>query len=62
MQVEHVRPAVLRLTLHAYEIAALISTVRWVAEGGGGKLPTEAVEQLREILASYDRALTTREA
>ncbi len=56
MQVERVRPSVLRLTLHAYELAALIAAARWVAEKGEGELPAESVEQLRQVLASYDEA------
>jgi hypothetical protein len=56
VKVERVRPAVLRLTLHAYELAALIAAARLVAEKGEGELPGEAVEQLRQVLASYDEA------
>ena len=56
MKVERVRPSVLRLTLHAYELAALIAAARWAAEKGDGELPEESVEQLRQVLASYDDA------
>ena len=56
MKVERVRPAVLRLTLHAYELAALIAAARLVAEKGEDELPEEAAEQLRQVLASYDEA------
>ena len=54
MQLERVRPSVLRLTLHAYELAALIAAARLVAEKD--ELPEEAAEQLRRVLASYDEA------
>ena len=54
MQLERVRPSVLRLTLHAYELAALIAAARLVAEKD--ELPKEASEQLRQVLASYDEA------
>ena len=54
MQLERVRPSVLRLTLHAYELAALIAAARLVAEKD--ELPEEASEQLRQVLASYDEA------
>ena len=54
MKVERVRPSVLRLTLHAYELAALIAAARWAAEKG--ELPAESVEQLRQVLASFDEA------
>ena len=56
MKVERVRPSVLRLTLHAYELAALVAASRWAAEKGDGELPAESVEQLRQVLASYDEA------
>ncbi len=56
MKVERVRPAVLRLTLHAYELAALIAAARLVAQKGEDELPEAAAEQLRQVLASYDEA------
>ncbi len=56
MHVERVRPYVLRLTLHAYELAALIAAARLVAQKGEEELPQEAAEQLRRVLASYDEA------
>ena len=59
MKLERVQPAVLRLTLHAYEAAALLAAARWVAEGSQGSLPDDAVDQLRQVLASYDRALAS---
>jgi hypothetical protein len=57
MQVERVRPTVIRMTLHLYEATALIAAARWVADGAKGELPKEALEHLREVLASYDAAL-----
>lgn len=56
MKVERVRPAVLQVTLSAYELSALIAAARWVVEGAQGELAPEAVEQLQQILASYDAA------
>jgi hypothetical protein len=58
MQLERVRPMVIRMTLHTYEATALITAARWVAEGAKDELPDEAIEHLREVLASYDDALT----
>jgi hypothetical protein len=58
MQLERVRPMVIRMTLHAYEATALITAARWVAEGAKDELPDEAIEHLREVLASYDDALS----
>lgn len=57
MTVERPRPAVLQVTLHAYEAAALVAAARWVAEGARGEMPAEAVSQLREVLDSYDEAV-----
>jgi hypothetical protein len=57
LKLERVQPTVYRLTLHAYEAAALIAAARWVAEGSEESPPEEAVAQLRQVLDSYDRAL-----
>jgi hypothetical protein len=57
VQLERVRPTVLRLTLHAYELAALIAAARLEAEKDEvPEVPEEASEQLRQVLASYDEA------
>jgi hypothetical protein len=58
MQLERVRPLVIRMTLHTYEATALITAARWVADGARDELPDEAIEHLREVLASYDDALS----
>lgn len=57
MKVERLRPTVVQLTAHTGELAALVSAARWVVEGCPGQLPGEAVDQLRRVLADYDRAL-----
>ncbi len=58
------RPTVLRVTLHAYEMATLIAAARWVSEGAEGDLPAEVVEQLGGVLERYESALgrSAREA
>ena len=56
MQLERVRPTVLRLTLHAYELAALTAAAGLVVQKGEDELPGEAAQQLRQVLASYDEA------
>lgn len=58
MKVEQERQGVYRLTVHALELATLISAARWVEEGAGGQLPEEARAQLRDVLDSYDREFT----
>ncbi len=63
MKLERVRSSVFRLTLHAYELAALIVAARWAVEKkGDGELPAESVEQLRQVLASYDEATRRTDA
>jgi hypothetical protein len=57
MQIRHVRPAVLEVTLHAYELSALIAAARWAVEGARGDLPPEALEQLKRVLSDYDGGL-----
>ena len=52
----------LRLTLHAYELAALIAAARLVAQKGEEELPEEAAQQLRQVLASYDEATRRSDA
>lgn len=57
MKIERSRPAVLRLTLHAHELSALVAAARWAAEGAEGELPPEARDQLRTVLDGYDSAI-----
>lgn len=57
MKVERIRPTVLRVTFHAFELAALIAAARWVMEGANGELPEESRDQLRQVLASYDQEI-----
>lgn len=54
MTLDRIRPTVFQITLHTYELAALMSAARWVAEGAEGDLPDEAVEQLQDVLERYD--------
>jgi hypothetical protein len=57
VKIERIRPAVLHVTLSTYELAALTAAARWVVEGAQGKLAPEALEQLQQVLASYESAL-----
>ena len=54
MKIDRLRPTVLRVTLHAYELSALVAAARWVVEGAEGELLPEAQDQLRQVLESYD--------
>lgn len=50
-------PHLVQLTLHVYELAALVSAARWAAEGGGGELAPEARESLARLLRDVDAAI-----
>lgn len=54
MHLERVRPAVLRATLHAHELAALMAAVRTLVAGAPQEVPEEARRRLEELLADYD--------
>lgn len=54
MRLEWARPGVVRVTAHAYELAALVSAARLVAESASPEIPPEALEQLRRVLHEYD--------
>lgn len=57
MKIERPRPTVLRITLHVYEMAALVSAARWIADGARGEVPDGLREQLERVLDSYETAL-----
>lgn len=52
MHIERIRPTVFQVTLHAYELSALVAAARWAVEEG--ELPPDAQEQLEEVLAHYE--------
>ena len=56
MKIERARPTRFVVELHAYELAKLIAAARWAIETD--ELPSEAVEDLQRIVASYDDELT----
>jgi hypothetical protein len=58
VKLERVRPTVLRATLHAYELAALIAAVRYVADLAPADMPAESVRQLRQLLGDYDQQVS----
>lgn len=57
MKLEQPTRSTYRLTLHAYELAALLAAARWAAEGGEGALPAEARQNLRQLVGEYEAAL-----
>ncbi|GEL10682.1 hypothetical protein SAMN05192550_0276 [Flavobacterium glycines] len=65
MHIEKKNNLVFHITLSGYELATLISSARWVAEGAKGELTAEAIQQLKQVVSNYDRAadkLTERES
>lgn len=59
MQIERLRPTTFQITLHAYELSALVAGARWAAEKGD--LPTDAREQLEDVLDQYEAERPTSE-
>jgi hypothetical protein len=57
VELERVRPTVLRVTLHAYELAGLMAAVRYVVDSAPSEVPDAAREQMRGLLADYDEGL-----
>jgi predicted urease superfamily metal-dependent hydrolase len=55
MRLEEVRSQRVQVSLHPLELAGLITAARWVLTGLRDTPPPEALEQLRRILADYDR-------
>ena len=56
MLIEEKRKGIYQVTLSGYELAALVSSARWVVNGASGKLSDEALEQLGQVVAGFDRA------
>ena len=52
MQIEKVRPTVFQVTIHTYELSALVAAARRVVEKD--ELSPEARKQLEDVLSRYD--------
>jgi hypothetical protein len=55
MELERVRPTVLRGTFHVYELAALVAAARYVTKSAPAEIPAESLDQLRSLLDDYDQ-------
>lgn len=55
MELERLRPMVLRGTFHVYELSALIAAARYVVESEPSDVPAESIDRLRQVLDDYDR-------
>ena len=57
MRLERLRPTVLRITVHSYELATIIATLRWMVEVKPEDVPAESVQIVRTLLTDYEREL-----
>jgi hypothetical protein len=57
MRLERIRPTVLRMTVHSYELATIAATLRWMVETEPEDVPTESLQMVRKLLADYEREL-----
>jgi len=55
MDLERVRPMVLRGTFHVYELASLAAAVRCVVDTAPADIPPEVLDQRTTLRADYDR-------
>lgn len=58
MDIERIRPTLIQMRLHPYELAALVAAARWVVGDSREELPRDAVDQLRQVLEKYDSAMS----
>ncbi|MES2398160.1 MAG: hypothetical protein V4549_19250 [Bacteroidota bacterium] len=56
MHIEKLHNQIFHITLSGYELATLISSARWAAEGAKGELTAEAVSQLKQVVSNYERS------
>lgn len=55
MELERLRPTVLRGSFHVYELAALVAAARFVVRTAPSEIPAESLDELRRLLADYDQ-------
>lgn len=55
MKLEKKSPTVFNVTLHAYELATLISVARWALEGAEGELDNSLEKKLSQLLSNFDK-------
>ncbi len=58
MHIEKKNNLIFHITLSGYELATLISSARWVAEGAKGELTDDAIHQIQQVVSNYDKATT----
>lgn len=56
MHIEKKNRGIFNVTLSGYELATLISSVRWAVDGAKGELTPESVTHLKQVLENYDNA------
>jgi hypothetical protein len=55
MQIKKGQRNIFQITMTGYELATLISSARWIAEGAKGELTLEATNNLKQLLDNYDK-------
>lgn len=55
MQIKKGQRNIFQITMTEYELATLISSARWIAEGAKGELTLEATNNLKQLLDNYDK-------
>ena len=56
MLIEKKHNSVFQLTLSGYELAALVSSARWITDGAKGEFTDDAKNHLKQVLSNYDKA------
>lgn len=57
MQIKKKNAGIFQVTLSGYELAALLSSARWICDGAKGELNETAIHQLKSVIQSYDLAV-----
>jgi hypothetical protein len=58
MRLEKLRPTVLRMTVHSYELATIIAALRWMVDKEPQDVPAESLQMVNNLLADYERELS----
>jgi hypothetical protein len=58
MRLEKMRPTVLRMTVHSYELATIIATLRWMVDKEPQDVPAESLQMVKNLLTDYERELS----
>ncbi|REJ84318.1 MAG: hypothetical protein DWQ44_06685 [Bacteroidetes bacterium] len=57
MLIKEKNPGIYQVTISAYELAALISSARWICSGSEGPMDDSSKQQISRVLESYDLSM-----